>query len=81
MSVSVKFNSNLRKLKEEIRKKGLAHADKVLVDRVSAVVCPVHGKGPTSVVKVRDDRDSHGFKIEGCCEELISAVRAALRKS
>ena len=79
MSVSIKFESNIDRVMKKIRRKGLEVADKLLVERVNKVVCPVHGTRATSITKVSGGSESHRFRIDGCCEELTAAISSALR--
>lgn len=79
MSISIDFESNLDRVMKEMHKKGLEVADKLFVEKVSLVVCPVHGTRATSIAKVGEYRDGHRFQIKGCCDELTAAINSALQ--
>lgn len=72
------FDSNVDKIIEGVRKKAPQILAEGVANKISGVRCPVHGAAPTKVTHTGGGHEFQDFNIEGCCDQLIEAIRIEL---
>jgi len=67
------------RLGDAFAKAALRHVRESLRNTLAGVRCPQHGRAPKVVCNgIRGDRLS--FEVAGCCQDLVEAVAARLRR-
>lgn len=69
---------NPQKIGSELEKAIYKQIEESIKKRVGTARCPEHGTAPKIICKGRS-LDSLSFKVSGCCDKLIDAVKAKLK--